>query len=65
VFSICWLQGSGATTGEQEGEFRNTAAGSELKRSLGLWALKLSSAPVRGGTRQESSEEVDGMEMEQ
>lgn len=29
VVSICWLQVSGAITGEQEGEFINTAASSE------------------------------------
>lgn len=50
VVSICWLQDSGAITGEQEVEIINRAASSESKYSLGLWALKLSSAAVRGIT---------------
>lgn len=50
VCSICWLQDSGATIEEQKGEIINTAASSESKYSLGLWALKVSSAAVRGVT---------------
>lgn len=46
VLSVCWLQQSGATIGEQGGEVSSAASGSESESSLGSWALNLSSAAV-------------------